>query len=71
MRSLKKDYDANTLQRIKSLMEYDVEFIACKNNGNNEVDRKRFYWCVEYTQAGSIVEVIERQVDGYIGITAY
>ena len=27
----KKDYDANTLQRIKSLMEYDVEFIACKN----------------------------------------
>ena len=31
MRVLKKDYDKKTLERIKSLMEYDVEFIACKN----------------------------------------
>ena len=31
IRALKKDYDKDTLTRIKSLMEYDVEFIVCKN----------------------------------------
>ena len=31
LRALKKDYDKETLKRIKSLMEYDVEFVACKN----------------------------------------
>ena len=71
LRSLKKDYDANTLQRIKSLMEYDVEFIACKNTMETmKWTEKDFIDGIDYTQAG-IVEVIERQVDGYIGITAY
>ena len=31
MRALRKDYDKNTLDRINSLMEYDVEFYACRN----------------------------------------
>ncbi|WP_198306331.1 DsrE family protein [Arcobacter vandammei] len=71
LRALKKDADKTTLDRIKSLMEYDVEFIACRNTMETmnwtEAD---FIDDISYTQAG-IVEVIERQVDGYIGITAY
>ncbi len=71
LRALKKDYDKATQDRIKSLMEYDVEFVACRNTmetmGWKESD---FIDNISYTQAG-IVEVIERQVDGYIGITAY
>ncbi len=71
IRALKKDYDENTLIRIKSLMEYDVEFIVCRNTMEtmkwNESD---FIDDVSYVQAG-IVEVIERQVAGYIGIIAY
>lgn len=71
LRVLKKDYDERTLTRIKSLMEYDVEFIACRNT------METMKWSeadliddIGFAQAG-IVEVIERQVDGYIGITAY
>lgn len=71
LRVLKKDYDEKTLTRIKSLMEYDVEFIACRNT------METMKWSeadliddIGFAQAG-IVEVIERQVDGYIGITAY
>ena len=52
-------------------MEYDVEFIACKNTMETmKWTEKDFIDGIDYTQAG-IVEVIERQVDGYIGITAY
>jgi intracellular sulfur oxidation DsrE/DsrF family protein len=71
LRVLKKDYDERTLTRIKSLMEYDVEFIACRNT------METMKWTeddliddVGFAQAG-IVEVIERQVDGFVGITAY
>ncbi len=71
MRALKNDFDKTTLDRIKSLMEYDVEFIGCKNTmetmGWKESD---FLEGISFTQAG-IVEVIEKQQDGYIGITAY
>ena len=71
LRVLKKDYDANTLNRVKSLMEYDVEFVACKNTMETmKWKESDFIDDISYTQAG-IVEVIERQVDGYIGITAY
>ena len=52
-------------------MEYEVEFIACKNTMETmKMEREIFIDNISYTQAG-IVEVIERQVDGYIGITAY
>lgn len=71
LRVLKKDYDANTLNRVKSLMEYDVEFIACKNTMETmKWTEKDFIDGISYTQAG-IVEVIEKQQEGYIGITAY
>ena len=71
VRALKKDYDAKTLTRINSLMEYDVEFIVCKNTMETmKWTQDDFIEDVEYVQAG-IVELIERQVDGYVGIIAY
>ena len=71
LRVLKKDYDKKTLERIKSLMEYDVEFIACKNTMETmKWKESDFIDGISFTQAG-IVEVIEKQQDGYIGITAY
>lgn len=71
LRSLKKDANKQTLARISSLMEYDVEFIACKNTMETmNWKESDFIDGVSFTQAG-IVEVIERQVDGYVGITAY
>lgn len=71
MRVLKKDYDKKTLARIKSLMEYDVEFIGCKNTMETmKWKESDFIDGISFTQAG-IVEVIEKQQDGYIGITAY
>lgn len=71
LRVLKKDYDKKTLERVKSLMEYDVEFIACKNTMETmKWKESDFIDGISFTQAG-IVEVIEKQKDGYIGITAY
>lgn len=71
MRVLKKDYDKNTLLRIQSLMQYDVEFIGCRNTMETmKWTEDDFVDELSYVQAG-IVELIERQVDGYIGITPY
>jgi uncharacterized protein len=71
MRVIKKDYDEATLNRIKSLMEYDVEFIGCKNTMESmNWTQKDFIDGIEYVQAG-IVEVIERQTSGYVGVTPY
>lgn len=71
VRALKSDYDKKTLTRIESLMEYDVEFIVCKNTMETmKWTSKDFIEDVSYVQAG-IVELIERQMDGYIGIIAY
>jgi uncharacterized protein len=71
MRVIKKDYDEETLNRIKSLMEYDVEFIGCKNTMESmNWTQKDFIDGIEYVQAG-IVEVIERQTSGYVGVTPY
>ena len=71
MRAVKKDYDKATLDRIKSLMEYDVEFIGCKNTMETmNWTENDFIDDVDYVQAG-IVEIIERQTAGYIGITPY
>lgn len=71
IRALKKDYDKKTLSRINSLMEYDVEFIVCKNTMETmKWTQDDFIEDLEYVQAG-IVELIERQVDGYVGIIAY
>ena len=71
MRVLKKDYDAHTLSRISSLMDYDVEFIACKNTMNTmKWTEDQFIDDLEYVQAG-IAELIEKQVDGYYETTPY
>lgn len=71
VRALKKDYDAATLTRIQSLMEYDVEFVVCKNTMQTmNWTQDDFIDDVSYVQAG-IVELIEKQVAGYIGIIAY
>lgn len=71
VRALKKDYDAKTLSRINSLIEYDVEFIVCKNTMETmKWTENDFIEDASFVQAG-IVELIERQIDGYIGIIAY
>ena len=71
MRALKKDYDKATLTRISSLMEYDVEFFACKNTMESmKWTEDDFIEDLEYVQAG-IVEFVEKQIDGYIGVNAY
>ena len=71
MRALKKDYDKKTLERISSLMEYDVEFFACKNTMESmKWTEDDFVDDLIYVQAG-IVEFVEKQVDGYIGVNAY
>lgn len=71
VRALMKNYDERSLSRIKSLMEYDVEFIVCKNTMDTmKWTEDDFIEDLSYVQAG-IVEVIERQVDGYVGIIAY
>jgi len=71
MRALKKDYDESTLTRMVSLMEYDVEFIGCRNTMETmKWTEDEFIEDISFVQAG-IVELIERQVSGYIGIIAY
>jgi len=71
VRALKKDYDKDTLIRINSLMEYDVEFIVCKNTMETMKWKKEdFIDDVSYVQAG-IVELVERQIAGFVGIIAY
>ncbi len=71
MRAIKKDYDKHTLSRIQSLMEYDVEFIGCRNTMESmHWKDEDFIEDVSYVQAG-IVELIERKVSGFIGVNPY
>ena len=71
VRVLKKDYDPHTLSRISSLMEYDVEFISCRNTMETMkwVDED-FIEGISFVQAG-IAEIIEKQAGGWIGVTPY
>jgi len=71
MRVLKKDYDSYTHARISSLMDYDVEFIGCRNTMETmKWTEGDFIDNLEYVQAG-IVDLIEKQVDGYYEVTPY
>ena len=71
MRVLKKDYDKHTLSRIKSLMEYEVDFIGCKNTMDTmKWTKKDFIDNISYVQAG-IAEVREKQVGGWTDATPY
>ncbi len=68
IKSLLKDKDKNIAKRVKSLMTYDVEFIACGNTMKTlKIDKKDLLDGVEVVTAG-IVELIERQLRGYIYI---
>ena len=71
MRVLRKDYDKHTLSRISSLMDYEVEFIGCKNTMETmHWTKEEFIDDIDYVQAG-IAELIEKQVDGYYETTPY
>ena len=71
LRVLKKDYDQHTLSRISSLMDYEVEFIACRNTMESmHWSEKDLIDDLLYVQAG-IADVIERQADGYFEVTPY
>lgn len=71
MRVLRRDYDKHTLSRISSLMDYEVEFIACRNTMETmHWAKNEFIEDIEYVQAG-IAELIEKQVDGYYETTPY
>jgi len=61
-------FDKKIQKRIRSLMTYDVEFIACNNTMRTyEIKKKELMDEVEVVTAG-IVELIERQLSGYIYI---
>lgn len=61
-------FDTTIQPRLKSLMTYDVEFIACGNTMRTyNIDKKALLENVEVVTAG-IVELIERQVGGWIYI---
>jgi intracellular sulfur oxidation DsrE/DsrF family protein len=52
-------------------MEYDVEFIGCRNTMETmKWSEDEFIDDITYVQAG-IVDLIERQIAGYVGVLAY
>ncbi len=72
MRVIRKDYDAKTLTRLKSLMDgYDVEMIGCINTMKTMGWKKKDYIeGIVYRQAG-IAEVLERAAAGWIIFAPY
>jgi intracellular sulfur oxidation DsrE/DsrF family protein len=67
---LKKAYffDKDIQKRVRSLMTYDVEFIACGNTMKTyKIDKKELLEGVEIVTAG-IVELIEREKKGWSNI---
>jgi intracellular sulfur oxidation DsrE/DsrF family protein len=71
MRVLRRDYDAQTLKRIRSLMMYDVVFVGCINTMKTMGwKRAEFLDGLEFVQAG-VAEAIERQAAGWIDATPY
>jgi len=68
IKALLHHHDVRIEKRVKSLMTYDVEFIACQNTMDTlKIDKKDLIEDVEVVTAG-IVELIERQLRGYIYI---
>jgi len=72
MRVLRKDYDAKTLTRLKSLMDgYDVEMVGCINTMKTMGWKKKDnIEGILYRQAG-IAEIIERNAAGWFVFTPY
>jgi len=68
IKSLLKHRDNRIRKRVQSLMTYDVEFIACANTMKTlRIKKEDLLDDVEIVTAG-IVELIERQLRGYIYI---
>jgi len=66
LKSLLKKGDTNVRKRIEALMTYDVEFIACENTMRTlHIEKKDLLDDIGFATAG-IVEIIERQLKGYI-----
>jgi intracellular sulfur oxidation DsrE/DsrF family protein len=60
--------DLEIKKRVEALMTYEVEFIACGNTMETlKIDKSELIDDVEIVTAG-IVELIERQLRGYIYI---
>ena len=60
--------DIEIKKRVKALMTYEVEFIACGNTMKTlKIDKSELIEGTEIVTAG-IVELIERQLRGYIYI---
>ncbi len=65
---LRKNSDKDTRVRIEALMTYDIEFIACENSLRTlGIKRKELIDDLSFGTAG-IVEIIERQLRGFIYI---
>jgi len=65
---LRKDSDVHTRKRIEALMTYDIEFVACENSLRTlGIKKKELMDELSFGTAG-IVEIIERQLQGYIYI---
>ncbi len=68
IKTLLKRGNLRIKKRVKSLMTYDVEFIACGNTMKTlKIKKDELIDGVEVVTAG-IVELIERQLRGYIYI---
>lgn len=68
IKTLMNNEDKNIKKRVQSLMTYDVEFIACGNTMTTlKIEKKELIEDVEVVTAG-IVELIERQLSGYVYI---
>lgn len=66
LKSLLKKGDPDVRKRIEALMTYDVEFIACGNTMRTlHIEKKDLLDDIGFATAG-IVEIIERQLQGYI-----
>jgi len=66
--ALVSNRDKRIQKRVEALMTYGVEFIACGNTMRTlKIDKKYLLDGVEVVTAG-IVELIERQLRGYIYI---
>lgn len=69
MRLIRKDADPQTLKRIDSLIQYDVEMVGCKNTMDTMKWKKNeFIDDIEYVQTG-LAEVVERVAGGWIEVT--
>ncbi|NPA27848.1 MAG: hypothetical protein GXN91_02190 [Epsilonproteobacteria bacterium] len=71
MRALRRDFNKKELERIKSLMNYDVEFIGCLNTmATMKWKKDEFIDNIDYVQAG-VAELIEKKASGWIDATPY